>query len=148
MDLSKPMMERRHFLQLGTAGTLGLLATASDLGWHTPSVQAVEASATSPPLSPDAALQKLMAGNRRFVQQQPQYPHQAQVRLREVAQAQHPFATVLSCADSRVPVELIFDQGIGDIFDVRIAGNIATTEAIGSLEYAVVVLGSPILMVL
>ena len=55
---------------------------------------------------------------------------------------------ILSCADSRVPAELLFDQGIGDLFDVRIAGNIATPEAIGSIEYAVVLLGTPLLMVL
>jgi carbonic anhydrase len=99
-------------------------------------------------LSPDAALQKLMEGNQRFIQHQPQHPDQSQVRLEEVAQAQHPFATILSCADSRVPAEIIFDYGIGDIFDVRIAGNIATPEAIGSIEYAVALLGTPLLMVL
>jgi carbonic anhydrase len=65
-----------------------------------------------------------------------------------VAQSQHPFATVLSCADSRVPVEIVFDQGIGDIFDVRIAGNIATPEALGSIEYAISLLDTPLLMVL
>jgi carbonic anhydrase len=89
-----------------------------------------------------------MEGNQRFVQHQPQYPDQSQARLQEVAQAQHPFATILSCADSRVPAEIIFDQGIGDIFDVRIAGNIATPEAIGSIEYAVALLNTPLLMVL
>lgn len=99
-------------------------------------------------LSPDTALQRLMEGNQRFVQHQPQYPDQSQARLQEVAQAQHPFATILSCADSRVPAEIIFDQGIGDIFDVRIAGNIATPEVIGSIEYAVALLNTPLLMVL
>jgi carbonic anhydrase len=89
-----------------------------------------------------------MAGNQRFLYHHPKHPDQSARRLQDVAQAQHPFATILGCADSRVPAELIFDQGIGDIFDVRIAGNIATPEAIGSIEYAVALLGTPLLLVL
>ena len=89
-----------------------------------------------------------MVGNQRFVQHRPIYPDQTVARLQEVAQSQHPFATVLTCADSRMPVELLFDQGIGDIFDVRVAGNIATPEVIGSIEYAVELLNTPLLMVL
>ncbi|MBD2434511.1 MULTISPECIES: carbonic anhydrase [Fischerella] len=142
-------MERRDFLKWGAFGGFGLVVTASDLVWQIEQVLAAELPPTAAPsLSPDAALQKLMEGNQRFVQHQPQYPDQSQARLQEVAQAQHPFATILSCADSRVPAEIIFDQGIGDIFDVRIAGNIATPEAIGSIEYAVALLNTPLLMVL
>lgn len=133
---------RRDLLKLGSIGALGL---ASNLLWH---VDQAEAAELSPSLSPETALKKLMAGNQRFVKHQPQYPDQSAKRLAEVAQAQHPFATILSCADSRVPAEIVFDQGIGDIFDVRIAGNIATPEAIGSIEYAVALLGTPLLMVL
>jgi len=141
-------MERRHFLKLGATGAVGLAVNASDL-WQAERVQAAELPSTAlPALSPDAALQTLLEGNQRFVQHHPQYPDQSQARLQEVAQAQYPFATILSCADSRVPAEIIFDQGIGDIFDVRIAGNIATPAAIGSIEYAVVLLGTPLLMVL
>ncbi|MEH2423786.1 MAG: carbonic anhydrase [Nostoc sp.] len=142
-------MERRDFLKLGITGTFGMMLTASDFLWRVEQAQAAEIPSTSPEsINPDAALQKLMEGNQRFVQHQPQYPDQSALRLQEVAQAQHPFATILSCADSRVPAEIVFDQGIGDIFDVRIAGNIATSEAIGSIEYAVVLLGSPLLMVM
>lgn len=137
------LMGRRELLQQGTIAALGL-ATAP-LFWQTQAAAAAESSIIS---NPDIALKKLIEGNQRFVQQQPQYPDQSQKRLAEVAQAQHPFATVLSCADSRVPPEILFDQGIGDIFDVRIAGNIATPEAIGSIEYAVALLGTPLLMVL
>jgi carbonic anhydrase len=89
-----------------------------------------------------------MDGNQRFVQQQPRHPDQSQRRLQDIAQSQHPFVTVLSCADSRVSPELLFDQGLGDIFDVRIAGNIATPESIGSIEYAVELLGTPLLLIL
>ncbi|MBD2725835.1 carbonic anhydrase [Nostoc sp. FACHB-892] len=142
-------MERRDFLKLGMTGAFGMMLSASDLLWRVEQAKAAEIPSTSPEsLSPDAALQKLIEGNQRFVQHQPQYPDQSALRLKEVAQAQHPFATILSCADSRVPAEIVFDQGIGDIFDVRIAGNIATHEAIGSIEYAVVLLGSPLLMVM
>jgi carbonic anhydrase len=142
-------MERRNFLKLGVTGAFGLTVTVNHLLWYVEQVQAAELPLTNPQsLSPDAALQKLMLGNERFVQHQPQHPDQSQKRLQEVAQAQHPFATILSCADSRVPAEIIFDQGIGDIFDVRIAGNIATPEAVGSIEYAVVLLSTPLLMVL
>ncbi|BAY20707.1 carbonic anhydrase [Calothrix sp. NIES-2100] len=142
-------MERRDFLKLGATGVFGLTLTTSDLIWPVKQAQAAELPADTPEsLTPDAALQKLIEGNQRFVQHQPQYPDQSAARLQEVAQAQHPFATILSCADSRVPAEIVFDQGIGDIFDVRIAGNIATPEARGSIEYAVTLLGSPLLMVL
>lgn len=145
----KHFMERRDFLKLGITGTFGMMLTASDFLWRVEQVKAAEMPPNLPEsLNPDAALQKLMEGNQRFVQHQPQYPDQSALRLQEVAQAQHPFATILSCADSRVPAEIVFDQGIGDIFDVRIAGNIATSEAIGSIEYAVVLLGSPLLMVM
>jgi carbonic anhydrase len=142
MDFMKRLMERRLFLKLSVAGAGSWLAR--DLVWQTQPAEAAEL----PISDPDAALQKLMAGNQRFIQHQPQYPNQSAARLQEVAQAQHPFATILSCADSRVPAEILFDQGIGDLFDVRVAGNIVTSETIGSIEYAVVLLGTPVLMVL
>jgi len=148
MNYRNSRIGRRDLLKLGSIGALGLAATASNFLWQG-EAQAAELSAlASSSLSPNDALQKLMAGNQRFVRHQPQYPDQSEARVREVAQAQHPFTTVLSCADSRVPAEIIFDQGIGDIFDVRIAGNIVTPEALGSIEYAVALLGTPLLMVL
>ncbi|NMG08983.1 carbonic anhydrase [Brasilonema sp. UFV-L1] len=145
MNQRKRFMERRDFLKLGATGAFGLMVTASDLLCQISPVQAAELPQA---LTPEGALQKLMEGNQRFVQHQPRHPDQSQMRLHEVAQAQYPFVTILSCADSRVPAEIVFDQGIGDIFDVRIAGNIATPEAVGSIEYAVVLLGTPLLMVL
>lgn len=149
MNHRNDFIGRRDLLRLGSIGAFGLAATASNLLWSTKQAQAAELSSTaSLSLSPDAALQKLMEGNHRFVQHQPQYPDQSKGRLQEVAQTQSPFATVLSCADSRVPAEIVFDQGIGDIFNVRVAGNIAIPEAIGSIEYAVVLLGTPLLIVL
>ncbi|MCC5617671.1 carbonic anhydrase [Nostoc sp. CHAB 5836] len=145
----KHFIERRDFLKLGMTGAFGMMLTASDLLWQVKQAKAAEMHPEpTQSLSPEEALQKLIEGNQRFVDHQPQYPDQSALRLQEVAQVQHPFATVLTCADSRLPTEIVFDQGIGDIFDVRIAGNIATREAIGSIEYAVVLLGSPLLMVM
>ena len=138
---------RRDILKLGAIGGWGFAATVTNL-WQVKQAEAAALPAIASPPSPVDALKKLMAGNQRFVQHQPQYPDQSAKRLQEVAQVQHPFATILSCADSRVPAEIVFDQGIGDLFDVRIAGNIATPEAIGSIEYAVVLLGTPLLLVL
>jgi carbonic anhydrase len=146
MNVKSHFVDRRHFLKLSATGAVMWVA-ASDLCWQVRSVEAAELPSDT--LSkPDAALQKLLAGNRRFTRHQPQYPNQSQARMQELAQTQHPFATVLTCADSRVPVEILFDQGMGDIFDIRIAGNIATPETVGSIEYAVALLGTPVVMVL
>ncbi|MCL6435502.1 MAG: carbonic anhydrase [Leptolyngbyaceae cyanobacterium HOT.MB2.61] len=136
------LIGRRNFLRLmGVMGS-GMAGTIAGLTWNTHPAHADEG------LSPDSALQQLLAGNQRFVWHKPDYPHQSAKRLQEVASAQHPFATVLSCADSRVPVELIFDAGVGDLFDIRVAGNIVTPEVLGSLEYAAALLGTPLIMVL
>ena len=115
--------------------------------WSMNLEQAIASPALEPP-SPDAALKRLMDGNQRFVKQKSKHPDQSKARMKEVAQAQHPFATVLSCADSRVAPEILFDEGIGDLFDIRVAGNIVIPEVLGSIEYAVAILGTPVLMVL
>ena len=100
-------------------------------------------------VSPDAALKMLQDGNGRFVSAAVKRPNQnARQRVQTAEKGQKPFAVVLSCADSRVPVEVLFDRGIGDIFVVRDAGNIATITDIGSIEYAVDHLGSPLVVVL
>jgi carbonic anhydrase len=100
-------------------------------------------------LSPDAALQELMAGNKRFTSRRMTSCEEDLAILRQnTAEKQDPFAAILSCADSRVPVENIFDQSIGHVFVTRIAGNIVTTEIIASLEYGVAVLGTKVILVL
>ncbi len=136
---------RRELLQLVGKGSAGCAVAAIGVLAHS---QPAEAVVSTTLVSPEAALQQLLDGNQRFMQQQRQYPHQSALRLQEVAQAQHPFATILSCADSRVPAEIIFDTGIGDLFDIRIAGNIVTPEVLGSLEYAVAILKTPLILVL
>jgi carbonic anhydrase len=107
------------------------------------------ATSANPGISTDEALRTLKAGNARYVADKPQHPHQDRVRRAlTAAQGQHPLATVLTCSDSRVPAEIIFDQGIGDIFVIRVAGNVAATDEIGSIEYAVDHLAVPLVMVL
>ncbi len=101
------------------------------------------------PLSPDAALSRLLEGNRRFAAKQlTSLQDDLAVLKQNTVEKQEPFAAVLSCSDSRVPVELVFDQTIGHIFVARVAGNVASAEVIASLEYGVAVLGTPILMVI
>jgi len=86
-------------------------------------------------ITPDSVLAELKAGNARHVQHRYLHPHETAARQRELVAEQHPHAEILSCADSRVPPEIIFDQGLGDLFVVRVAGNVATDTEIGSLEY-------------
>jgi carbonic anhydrase len=100
-------------------------------------------------LSPEAALQQLIDGNRRFAEgRMTSFAEDFDILKAKTVDKQEPFAAVLSCADSRVPVELIFDQSIGHVFVTRVAGNIATTPIIASLEYGVAVLGTKAIMVL
>lgn len=101
-----------------------------------------------PPDSPQQALERLYAGNRRFAENQPLAIHRDIDRVRQVAAKQTPFAAFLGCADSRVPIEIVFDQGFGDLFVTRIAGNVASSENIGSLEFGTLVLGAKLLYVL
>ena len=100
-------------------------------------------------LSAQAALERLRAGNQRFVTGNQQLPAATdETRRNELTEGQAPFAIVLGCADSRVPVEIVFDQGLGDIFTVRVAGNIATAAEMGSIEYAAAHVGSRLIVVL
>ena len=94
------------------------------------------------------ALAALRAGNQRFVDGRMDNSGQDPARRIAVSQAQHPFATVLSCSDSRLPPEVIFDQGLGDLFVVRVAGNIVEPAVLGSIEYAVGHLHTPLVLVL
>jgi carbonic anhydrase len=101
------------------------------------------------PLTPDQALRELLAGNERFATNQlTSIEHDLRILKDNTVEKQEPFAAVLACADSRVPIELVCDQTIGHIFVTRVAGNIVTPEIVASLEYAVAVLGVKVLLVL
>lgn len=96
----------------------------------------------------EEALQALREGNRRFATGQAIHPHQDATRREEVLPGQRPFAALLACSDSRVPPEVIFDRGVGDLFVVRTAGHVVDDVALGSIEYAVEHLQVPLLVVL
>ena len=101
------------------------------------------------PTNPQEALAELFAGNERYVNEKSIHPHGGMDRVAETAPHQAPFAAVVGCSDSRVPVELIFDQGIGDIFVIRTAGNNVNSEMVmGSVDYAIEHLGVKVLLVL
>jgi carbonic anhydrase len=127
---------RRTFL-FSTVGALSAAALPSN----------AFAANEKAPMSPSDALKNLIDGNARFVAGTPR-ARAPMSRIRELAGGQTPFATVLACADSRVPVEIVFDHDPGDIFVVRLAGNFVSDAALGSIEYATAVLKSPLVMVL
>jgi len=108
------------------------------------------AVATAQDTVPSAAavLRELQVGNDHHVAKRYQHPHQTAARQRELTSTQHPHAIVLSCADSRVAPEIILDQGLGDVFDVRVAGNVASDTELASIEYAALHLHTPLLVVM
>jgi carbonic anhydrase len=99
-------------------------------------------------VSPADAISKLKEGNGRYTSGNLQHPGQTAERRTELAKSQHPFAVILSCSDSRVPPEIVFDQGLGDLFVVRVAGNVINNEGLGSIEYGVDHLGARLILVL
>ena len=134
---------RRRFLQMALTGTVTGLATVAGLEFSQ------EQALAQSQLTPDAALQELMDGNRRFMSGRlNSFDQDLAILKQNTIEKQEPFAAVLSCADSRVPVELIFDQSIGHIFVTRVAGNFVTPEIIASLEYGALVLGTKVILVM
>ena len=97
---------------------------------------------------PNAALDQLIRGNQRYVAGKPMRPNQTRTRRAAIKDAEKPIAVVLSCSDSRVPPEIVFDRGLGDLYVVRVAGNVVNDEVLGSIEYAVESLGANLLVVL
>jgi carbonic anhydrase len=103
---------------------------------------------TSPLYTPDEALARLVAGNERFVRGEARFPTVQKELLAALAKGQHPYATILGCSDSRVPPELVFDAGFGELFIVRVAGNVVSPEVMGTLQYAGMHLRTPLFVVL
>ena len=134
-------MNRRNMLaMLGGAALLQLSGESASHAQHT-----AEGSA---PVTPEEALARLKEGNQRFVSGHPKHSHESAALRHQLVSGQHPFAIVLGCSDSRVPAEIIFDQGLGDLFVVRVAGNVITDDVIGSIEYARIHLNSRLLVIL
>jgi carbonic anhydrase len=135
--------KRREFLKLAAFSLAGLSTTgARALGQ-------AQREAIQRPDSPEHALSLLVEGNQRFVAQNlVSFKEDLDILKAHSEEHQEPFAAVLSCADSRVPVELVFDQSIGHVFVVRVAGNVATPDTIASLEYGAAVLGVKVILAL
>lgn len=125
----------------------GWLAAVCVMAWLC--CGSVFAGSEGPGLTPEAALQKLMEGNKNYVADRLTNQGQANVAARAaLAGSQKPYAIILTCSDSRVPPELIFDKGLGEIFVIRVAGNVPDPIVLGSIEYAAEHLGTPLVMVL
>jgi carbonic anhydrase len=137
-DDERSTLSRRALLWGGA-----LLGAGAAIG-HAVQLRADDAA----PGTPAEALARLRAGQARFAAGQTTQPRRDLERLRQVAPKQTPFAAVLACADSRVPVEILYDQGFGDLFVVRVAGNVASAVAIASLEYSAHALGAKAIVVL
>jgi carbonic anhydrase len=143
-NLPRPTLDRRSLLAIGAgsiaAGSIAMLGGMARADAPAP---------TQAPRTPDLALSNLQQGNARFISQPEQCVLDLARQRAEVAGGQAPWATILGCADSRVPPELVFGgRGLGELFVARNAGNLADTATIGTLEYGAAVLGSPLIVVL
>lgn len=118
--------------------SLGIGLAGSDLS----------AQPDSPPGDAAESLKRLQAGNARFVAGTTRHAHESANWRKQLTGGQHPFATIVGCSDSRVPIELVFDQGFGDLFVVRVAGNVFAPDVVGSIEYAAVHLRTALIVVL
>lgn len=131
----------KHVIRLATIMALWGMFTGT-------SCKPATAAESPPPTTAEEALEALLAGNVRFMENHPIHPDQTLDRIRDLQKGQHPFAVIVSCADSRVPPELIFDQGLGDLFVIRNAGNIIGDYELGSIEYAIEHLHTPLIVVM
>lgn len=143
---SKLEFTRRELLKLSGLTTIAAAfwSLSPSLGFRSQA----QASPTSSIGDGQEVLPRLMNGNKLYAAGQFRHPHQTLARRLEVANGQKPFAVILGCSDSRVPPEILFDQGLGDLFVVRVAGNIVDNAVEGSIEYAVEELGVSLIMVL
>ena len=124
------------------------VALVSLIGMNQFAQAADPAHSDQPSVAPAEAISKLKEGNGRYTSGSLQHPGQTTERRKELANVQHPFAAIVSCSDSRVPPEIVFDQGLGDLFIVRVAGNVINDEGMGSIEYTVDHLGTRLILVL
>lgn len=139
--------DRRRFLRLVGAGAGALILSGVLPGKYALAAEETVMPKPENAISPDAALQRLMAGNERYISGTSK-THDFKAEREALAAGQNPFVALLSCADSRIAPEYAFDTARGDLFAVRIAGNFVTNEGLASLEYAVIALGAPLIVVL
>ncbi|MDQ5908027.1 MAG: Carbonic anhydrase [Pseudomonadota bacterium] len=154
--MSESVLSRRNFLRLSGVTALGASITAcaspsgQESGAMPPQITRPTASdlTEGPVASPQEALQRLMEGNQRFVASRQIDPNRSHQRRTAVANSQQPFATILGCVDSRVPPEIVFDRGIGDLFVIRSAGEVIDEAVMGSIEFGSFELKIPLVVVL
>ncbi|MFD7915511.1 carbonic anhydrase [Streptomyces sp. NPDC059752] len=140
---------RRALLRTAVAGTAAAAGTGLTLASAFPALAASwDPESTAPVTTPAQALRRLAAGNQRWRARHQDHPHESAAVRRRVVQGQQPFALVLGCVDSRVPPELVFDQGLGDLLTVRSAGEVLDEAVLGSVAYGVLELRIPLVLVL
>jgi carbonic anhydrase len=143
-ELPMSHFSRRKFLGSALAGTAATLTGTASMSFFSTAPAFAQSN-----LTPDQAQKELLDGNQRYIEGRfTSFDEDKQILRDRTVEKQQPFAALLSCADSRVPIEIIFDQSIGELFVTRVAGNIATPEIIASLEYGAAVLGTKVIMVL
>jgi carbonic anhydrase len=136
--MTSPLITRRQWLFGACCAGLGI---ASGVAAETTGLGAIE---TEPyPRDADEALARMKNGNQRFMDDKPRHNHEKASWRSLLVETQKPFATIVGCSDSRVPPELIFDEGFGELFTIRLAGNIIAEDVVGSLQYAVAHLDTP-----
>jgi carbonic anhydrase len=148
---TEPVSRRRDFLKMAarSGAWTGILTGAALAAPRAEAMFQAERDSIQRPETPERAMSLLVEGNQRFVAQSLiSFKEDLEILRADSEEHQEPFAAVLSCADSRVPVELIFDQSIGHVFVVRVAGNVATPDTIASLEYGAAVLGIKVILAL
>ncbi|HEX5633285.1 MAG TPA: carbonic anhydrase [Gemmatimonadales bacterium] len=150
--MSHQHIDRRRFLRQGAALAAGATLGSSILAaQHQAPVQRPPAAgghAGEPSLTAQEALARLLEGNERFARGRPRHEHTNRAWRESIAKGQHPFATIIGCADSRVPPEILFDQGLGDLFVIRVAGQAVDQNLLGSFQYAGLHLHTPLCVVL
>lgn len=140
MDAKQLQTRRECFV--GMAGLSLPCLVNSSLVWAEPNAD------EKPPQDAAQALRRLQEGNHRFAEGHVRHAHQAAAWRKHLQNNQAPYATILACSDSRVPPELVFDQGFGDLFVIRVAGNVIAADVIGSIQYAIAHLHTPLLVVM
>ena len=135
--MSKKKINRRNLIVGGGLAAASALSVSNAFSQQPTHEHDEDQKVMPPPNSSEEAMERLLAGNKRFVSGELHHPHSAMDWRKRLVGGQKPFVTIIGCADSRVPPELLFDQGFGDLFVIRVAGNVIDTDVAGSVEYGV-----------
>ena len=144
----KGKINRRNLILGGSASAVAAVSALSNSRAFAAQDHQQEKAKPAPPKDGDEAMTRLLAGNERFISGELNHPHTAADWRKRLVGGQNPFVTIIGCADSRVPPELLFDQGFGDLFVIRVAGNVIDTDVAGSVEYGVDHLATKLVVVM